>query len=166
MNICLHSHTRIEDAPHCNGPNPCNSSRWAARALAVLIKITRRWGRHGGRQGGGRKKKKCYVMHTLHRKEVWGDGEIEVLDATYQNKHVILKEDMRTCAGGETDYLWDRSKSDRKAEIERAGRRVREGQSWRHVKAEITGYPCVISVHVYLRLPCVVSFRPSSCLTK
>lgn len=52
---------------------------------------------------------------------------------------------------------WERSKSDRNAEIESAGRRVKEGQSWRRVKAEITGYPCVISLYAYLRLPLAVS---------
>lgn len=119
------------------------------RSLAVLIKKTRRWRRHGGRQGGEK-------LHLLYGKEVWGDGEIWVLDATYQNKHVILKEDMRTWAWGK-QITCQRSESDKKAEIERAGRREREGQSRRRVKAEITGYPSVITVYIYLRLPRAIS---------
>lgn len=87
------------------------------------------------------------------RGEAGGDGEIPLSDATLQNKHVIVKEDTRTWAWGRKQINCERSKSDRKAEIERAGTGAREGQSWRHVKAEITGYPCVISLGVYLRLP-------------
>lgn len=41
-------------------------------------------------KGGGKEKKKT------------GDVQIWILDAVFQNKHVILKEDMRTRAGGKT----------------------------------------------------------------
>lgn len=82
------------------------------------------------------------------RKGVLGDAAI--LEPAFLNKHVILKEGTRTCSLRKkktTDCLLKDLKVIEKQSGKKGKRRTK------HVKAEITGYPRIISVCVYLGLP-------------
>lgn len=123
--------------------NPLTLQVWG-QTLAVLIKIITRWGQRTRRA----------KSTESNGQEAAGDGwRYGYRMWHFKSKHVVVKKDKRTRARGRKQITCERSKSDRKQRWKELGRGAGEGQSWRHVKAEITGYPCVISLGVYLRLP-------------
>lgn len=88
--------------------------------------------------------------------KTWGErkererGCLEML--RYWNQHAYIGMLYWNRAWGHA--AWEKKKDcllkDLKVIENRASRRVKEGQSRRHVKAEITGYPYIISVCAYL----------------